>query len=123
MALDSFVMQDAWQEGLSIHWVINNVGGGCILVLYKDLLQRLAWRPFDSCWSCRGFQLLAKMGYKPGQGIGAGGGGRVAPVEVDLKSSRAGLGVDEAKKRQRDTAKAQQAERGAEDEPPAMTIM
>ncbi len=62
---------------------------------------------------CRGFQLLAKMGYKPGQGIGAGGGGRVAPLEVDLKATRAGLGIDEAKKRQRDTSRAHQAERGA----------
>ena len=55
---------------------------------------------------------MAKMGYKPGQGIGAGGGGRVEPVEVDLKATRAGLGVDEAKKRQRDSSRAQQAERG-----------
>ena len=52
------------------------------------------------------------MGYKPGQGIGPAGGGRVAPLEVDLKASRAGLGIDEAKKRQRDTTRAQQAERG-----------
>ena len=64
--------------------------------------------------------MLAKMGYKPGQGIGAAGGGRAAPGEVDLKSTRAGLGIDEAKKRQRDMTRAQQADRG--ERQPADTV-
>ena len=56
--------------------------------------------------------MLSKMGYKPGQGIGAGGAGRVAPVEVELKTARTGLGIDEAKKRRTLAVKEQQADRG-----------
>jgi hypothetical protein len=48
---------------------------------------------------CRGFQLLAKMGYKAGKGIGKDGQGRAAPINLDLKADRTGLGVDEEKKR------------------------
>ena len=59
------------------------------------------------------------MGYKPDQGIGASGAGRTAPVEVDLKTARTGLGIDEAKRRQRDAVKAQQADRGT----PSLTSM
>ncbi|BDA45554.1 probable G patch domain-containing protein 11 [Coccomyxa sp. Obi] len=53
----------------------------------------------------KGFQLLAKMGYKEGEGIGKSVKGRVAPIAVDLKSGRTGLGVDEGRKRQREAAK------------------
>lgn len=49
--------------------------------------------------------MLAKMGYKEGEGIGKSVKGRVAPIAVDLKSGRTGLGVDEGKKRQREAAK------------------
>ncbi len=45
--------------------------------------------------------MLAKMGYKEGEGIGKSVKGRVAPIAIDLKSGRTGLGVDEARKRQR----------------------
>lgn len=48
---------------------------------------------------CRGFQLLAKMGYKAGEGIGKDRQGRAAPLSLDLKAGRTGLGVDEEKKR------------------------
>lgn len=48
---------------------------------------------------CRGFQLLAKMGYKAGEGIGKDRQGRAAPISLDLKAGRTGLGVDEEKKR------------------------
>jgi hypothetical protein len=34
----------------------------------------------------RGYQMLSKMGYEPSQGIGAGGGGRIAPVETRPRS-------------------------------------
>ena len=54
---------------------------------------------------CRGFQLLAKMGYKEGEGIGKSVKGRVAPIAVDLKSGRTGLGIDEGRKRQREAAR------------------
>lgn len=39
-----------------------------------------------------GNQLLAKMGWKAGTGLGLGGEGRVAPVEVKQFDSRVGLG-------------------------------
>ena len=54
---------------------------------------------------CRGFQLLAKMGYKAGEGIGKDGRGRAAPLSVDLKAGRTGLGVDEEKKRKQHSYK------------------
>lgn len=60
----------------------------------------------------RGYQMLSKMGYEPSQGIGAGGGGRIAPVEVEVKTARTGLGIDEAKKRRRLAVREQQADRG-----------
>jgi hypothetical protein len=41
----------------------------------------------------KGFQMLARMGYQAGQGIGATGDGRVEPVAVDLKQNRLGLGA------------------------------
>lgn len=51
----------------------------------------------------RGYRLLTKMGYKAGQGLGSSANGRPVPIDVDLKASKAGLGVDEARKRrQRD---------------------
>ncbi|XP_026478545.1 G patch domain-containing protein 11-like [Ctenocephalides felis] len=40
----------------------------------------------------KGFSLLQKMGYKPGQGIGKDKTGQVEPVEINLKSNREGLG-------------------------------
>lgn len=55
--------------------------------------------------SCRGFQLLSKMGYKAGEGIGKDGRGRAAPISVDLKAGRTGLGVDEEKKRKQHSYK------------------
>ena len=55
--------------------------------------------------ACRGFQLLAKMGYKAGEGIGKEGKGRAAPIIVDLKASRTGLGVDEDRKRKQESHK------------------
>ena len=57
--------------------------------------------------------MLAKMGYREGQGIGIAGQGRIDPVGVDLKASRSGLGIDEKRKRQREHAQAQQGEKGA----------
>nr|CAB3250459.1 G patch domain-containing protein 11-like [Phallusia mammillata] len=45
-----------------------------------------------------GFKLLAKMGYKIGEGLGAKGEGRTEPVPVDVKSGRTGLGRDSAVK-------------------------
>ena len=55
--------------------------------------------------ACRGYKLLAKMGYKAGEGIGKEGKGRAAPIIVDLKAGRTSLGVDEDRKRKQDSHK------------------
>ncbi|KAJ8412775.1 hypothetical protein AAFF_G00117260 [Aldrovandia affinis] len=47
----------------------------------------------------RGFALLQKMGYKPGQGLGKGGAGRVEPIPLNIKTDRGGIGIEEVKKR------------------------
>lgn len=39
-----------------------------------------------------GFEMLMKMGYKPGQGIGKTESGRSEPIPMDLKTNRLGLG-------------------------------
>ena len=52
------------------------------------------------------------MGYKEGEGIGKSVKGRIAPIEVDLKSGRTGLGVDEARKRQKVAANLLRQEKG-----------
>ncbi|XP_067941869.1 G patch domain-containing protein 11-like [Watersipora subatra] len=49
----------------------------------------------------KGFALLKKMGYKPGEGIGKSGEGRLEPVGIELKSNRGGLG-QEAERRKRE---------------------
>ncbi|KAI8468044.1 MAG: G-patch domain-containing protein [Monoraphidium minutum] len=80
----------------------------------------------------KGFALLSKMGYRPGQGLGRGQQGRAEPVPLVLKSGRAGLGVEEARaqrkreaeqraleqaaKRQRHAAAAQHGFKGAQAE-------
>lgn len=40
----------------------------------------------------KGFGMLMKMGYKPGQGIGKSQSGIVEPIPVEVKSGRQGLG-------------------------------
>ncbi|KAK2576075.1 hypothetical protein KPH14_007412 [Odynerus spinipes] len=42
--------------------------------------------------SNKGFALLMKMGYKPGQGIGKKESGIVEPIGIELKADRQGLG-------------------------------
>ena len=61
----------------------------------------------------RGFQLLAKMGYTEGEGIGRSVKGRAAPIDVSLKAGRTGLGIDEERKRKKEDAKLQHTHRGA----------
>jgi hypothetical protein len=65
-----------------------------------------------ACW-CRGYQLLAQMGYREGEGIGRSVKGRAAPIQVSLKPGRTGLGIDEDRKRKQESFKAQQSSRGA----------
>lgn len=50
----------------------------------------------------KGFALLQKMGYKPGQGLGKQGAGRVEPVGLSIKTDRGGIGMEELKKRKAD---------------------
>ncbi|XP_047370919.1 G patch domain-containing protein 11 [Vespa velutina] len=48
--------------------------------------------------SNKGFALLMKMGYKPGQGIGKTESGMIEPIGIELKADRHGLGKTSAKK-------------------------
>ncbi|KAK9838262.1 hypothetical protein WJX81_000993 [Elliptochloris bilobata] len=61
----------------------------------------------------KGFQMLAAMGYRLGQGIGKTIIGRAAPVDVNLKAGRTGLGVDEAKRGRDAAAQQERQEREA----------
>lgn len=61
----------------------------------------------------KGFQMLAAMGYQQGQGLGKGQAGRSAPVPVQMKAGRHGLGVQENKKRRQQQIEQQQEERGS----------
>ncbi|XP_034041416.1 G patch domain-containing protein 11 [Thalassophryne amazonica] len=47
----------------------------------------------------KGFALLQKMGYKAGQGLGKAGAGMVDPIQLNIKTDRGGIGMEEAKKR------------------------
>ncbi|XP_063978639.1 G patch domain-containing protein 11 [Diachasmimorpha longicaudata] len=46
----------------------------------------------------KGFEMLIKMGYKPGQGIGKTESGRAEPIPVDVKANRLGLGKSDKRK-------------------------
>lgn len=61
----------------------------------------------------RGFQMLAAMGYQPGQGIGKGHTGQAAPVLIEVKAGKQGLGIEENRKRKKLQAKDQQIQRGS----------
>lgn len=50
----------------------------------------------------KGFNLLQKMGYKPGTSLGKDGTGRTEPIAVAIKTGRGGLGKDEELKRKRE---------------------
>lgn len=43
--------------------------------------------------SGKGYELMTKMGYKPGQGIGANSDGPSSPISVTVKRGRAGIGA------------------------------
>ncbi|GAX81995.1 hypothetical protein CEUSTIGMA_g9423.t1 [Chlamydomonas eustigma] len=46
----------------------------------------------------KGFELLKKMGYQEGQGLGKSSSGRVEPLRPEVRGTRTGLGVHEQKK-------------------------
>ena len=60
----------------------------------------------------RGFQMLAKMGYQKGAGLGKNKSGNVQPIDLVLKDKRTGLGVDEDRKRRQDEVHEEQLQRG-----------
>ena len=45
----------------------------------------------------KGASLLGKMGYVEGQGLGAGGEGRIAPIETEMYREGVGLGAEGSK--------------------------
>lgn len=54
------------------------------------------------------------MGYQAGQGLGSRATGRAEPILVDLKVSKAGLGIDEARRRRQQDADVARKETGDE---------
>ncbi|XP_077968141.1 G patch domain-containing protein 11-like isoform X2 [Styela clava] len=50
----------------------------------------------------KGFAMLQKMGYKPGEGLGKNKTGRVEPVPIAVKANKTGLGKDSHEKRKRE---------------------
>lgn len=56
--------------------------------------------------------MLAAMGYQQGQGLGKRQSGRAAPVSVQFKAGKHGLGVEENKKRKEQQIECQQQDRG-----------
>lgn len=55
--------------------------------------------------SNKGFEMLMKMGYKPGQGIGKTESGIVEPIGVEVKANRHGLGKATKEKRKAQSQK------------------
>ncbi|KAI8785275.1 G patch domain-containing protein 11 isoform X1 [Biomphalaria glabrata] len=64
-----------------------------------EIIQREAGLSSSIPTESKGFALLQKMGYKPGQGIGKLGTGRIEPVPIEVKNNRFGLGKDTEMKR------------------------
>ncbi|XP_017013183.2 G patch domain-containing protein 11 [Drosophila takahashii] len=60
----------------------------------NDRLQESLNKPLSS--DNKGFQLLAKMGYKAGSGLGKQSDARTEPVGITIKSGRGGLGREAA---------------------------
>ncbi|XP_017104634.2 G patch domain-containing protein 11 [Drosophila bipectinata] len=60
----------------------------------NERLQQSLSQPLTS--ENKGFQLLAKMGYKAGTGLGKQPDARIEPVGISIKSGRGGLGREAA---------------------------
>ncbi|XP_034938162.1 G patch domain-containing protein 11 [Chelonus insularis] len=65
-------------------------------ILEQDLREKKLSSTIDA--ENKGFAMLVKMGYKPGQGIGKNESGRVEPIGINIKANRQGLGtIDKTK--------------------------
>jgi hypothetical protein len=54
----------------------------------------------SSAASSKGLAMMAKMGFKPGTGLGKGGEDtRTEPININIKEDRGGIGLDAEKKR------------------------
>lgn len=62
----------------------------------------------------KGFEMLAKMGYKQGQAIGKSSQGILEPIGIDIKSDRGGLGREAALKQLREHRQLIRLKRGNE---------
>ncbi|KAI9153496.1 hypothetical protein LWI28_012303 [Acer negundo] len=64
-----------------------------------------------------GFKLLKQMGYTPGSSLGKEGAGRVEPVGIDIRRSRAGIGREDPykEKMKREEIEAEKKKRKVED--------
>jgi len=60
----------------------------------NDRLQQSLNKPLSA--DNKGFQLMAKMGYKAGSGLGKQPDARTEPVGITIKSGRGGLGREAA---------------------------
>lgn len=49
--------------------------------------------------SNKGFKMMAKLGYKPGEALGKTENARIDPITVSMKEDRGGVGLDTEKKR------------------------
>lgn len=49
--------------------------------------------------SNKGFQMMAKLGYKAGSGLGKGASGRIEPIQLNMKEDKGGVGMENEKKR------------------------
>lgn len=56
--------------------------------------------------------MLAQMGYQKGKGLGKNQQGSAEPIDLAIRDKRAGLGIEEERKRKREAAERAQAERG-----------
>ena len=69
--------------------------------LEKEKREEGLQKSLDS--SNKGFSLLAKMGYKPGESLGKAKTGRIEPIPIEIKNDRGGLGREAVKREIKET--------------------